>query len=201
MLKKTSASIGLAIATAAGIMLSGAPAQAQSSSVFGCCSSHRIRHHSSNWNGNRTRPRIFIRIFIYNKNNNAAVARNGARQRSGQFQRFQRRRDLRRPLGMEDLRGRGILAPVPLTDPVGARSVSQPVNVPPRITQSAPRSDVDPRDNGQTSTNGVVRPTHGGDAQQGSPTAEEVGQNGIQPNLGTNDSNRDIGSWLTPALS
>jgi hypothetical protein len=204
VLKKTSASIGLVVATAAGILLSGAPAQAQSNSISGCtfCHSARIRHHSSNWNGNRTRPRVFVRIFIYNRNNNVAVARNGQRQRDRQ-QQFQRERRRRAPrlMGAQDLRGRGVLAPAPLTDPARSRSapVNEPFNTVPQINQSAPRTD--PRDNGQISRNGVTHPIQNADSQQTRPGAEEAGQNGIKANPGTNDQDSDIGSWLNPALS
>jgi hypothetical protein len=210
VLKKTSASFGLVVATAAGILLSGAPAQAQNNSISGCtsCHSSRIRHHSSNFNGNRTRPRIFLRIFIYNRNNNVAVARNGQRQRQRERQQqFQRERRRRRGPGPQmlgapqDLRGRGVLAPAPLTGPARTRSapVNEPVNAVPQINQSAPRTD--PRDNGQISRNGVIHPIQNTDSQQNRPGAEEAGQNGIKANPGINDQDRDISSWLNPALS
>lgn len=202
MLKKTSASIGLVIATAAGILLSGAPAQAQTSSVFGCRTCFHSRHHSSNWNGNRTRPRIFIRVFIYNRNNNVAVARNGQRQRQRDLQ-LQRERRRRRGLGIpmagaQDLRGRGVIAPAPLTGPTRAHSVNQPVNAVPQI---APDTRPAPRDNGQVSRNGVVRSFPNTGAQQSRPGAEEAGQNGITANPGINNPDQDIASWLNPALS
>jgi hypothetical protein len=225
VLKKTSASIGLVVATAAGILLSGAPAQAQSSSISSCCFGHHSRHHGSNWNGNRTRPRIFVRIYIYNKNNNAAVARNGARQRqrTDQLQRRIPRRERRGPgvLG-QDLRGRGVLAPAPMIGPERTRSapVNQPVAVTPRVSQSAPRSERDepargvtPRDNGQVSKNGVVRSGQDASAKPnlanqpnepskaGQPGTEEAGQNGLQANPGTNEPNQDINPLLDQALS
>lgn len=222
MLKKTSASIGLVVATAAGILLSGAPAQAQNTFISGCTSCHslRVRHHSANWNGNRTRPRIFVRIFIYNRNNNVAVARNGQRQRQRERQ-FERERRRRRPWdrdavpGAQDLRGRGVLAPAPLTDPARTRSapVNEPVNAVPQVNQSAPRTDLtshgngpdngrdNGRNNGQISKNGVVHPIQNADSQQNRPGAEEAGQNGIKANPGTNNPDQDISSWLNPALS
>lgn len=220
MLKKTSASIGLTVATAAGILLSGAPAQAQSNSIYGCCISHhsRIRHHSSNWNGNR--PRIFVRIFIYNRNNNVAVARNGQRQhqRERQFQIERRRRRGLGGLGLaapaeapapapvlapQDLRGRGVLAPAPLIGPARTRSVpvNAPVNAAPQVGHGVPLAYRAPRDNGQISRNGIIHPIQGGDSQGGQPGAEEYGQNGIQANPGMDDLNQDIGRWLQPALS
>lgn len=76
MLKKTSASTGLVIVTAAGALLASSPAYALDSLAQGCCSSHhhRSHHRNRNWNGNHHRGRIYIRIYIYNKNNNHAVA-------------------------------------------------------------------------------------------------------------------------------
>jgi hypothetical protein len=78
VLKKTSASIGLVIAAAAGAPLMSPPAYAHNDMVRGWHGHHRFSHHSHhrnrNWNGNRHRARIFIRIYIYNKNNNHAVA-------------------------------------------------------------------------------------------------------------------------------
>ena len=79
MLKKTSASIGLVMAAAAAVPLTGSPAYAHANMLRGGWHSHhRYSHHSHhrnrNWNGNRHRGRIFIRIYIYNKNNNHAVA-------------------------------------------------------------------------------------------------------------------------------
>lgn len=102
MLNKTSAYIGLVIATAAGALLANSPANAQVDLVRG---SHHHRHHghhfrfhhrshNRNWNGNHNRPRIFIRIYIYNKNNNRAIA--VARPERGRFSdadRISRRRD------------------------------------------------------------------------------------------------------------
>jgi hypothetical protein len=77
VLKKTSASIGLVIAAAAGAPLTSPSAHA-TMLQGGWHSHHRFSHHSHhrnrNWNGNRHRSRIFIRIYIYNKNNNHAVA-------------------------------------------------------------------------------------------------------------------------------
>jgi hypothetical protein len=76
VLKKTSASTGLVIVTAAGALLASSPAYALDSLAQGCCSSHhhRSHHRNRNWNGNHHRGRIYIRIYIYNKNNNHAVA-------------------------------------------------------------------------------------------------------------------------------
>jgi hypothetical protein len=79
VLKKTSACTGLAITTAAGALFTSSPAYAQAPAWGGgCCgshhSSHFSRHHNRNWNGNHNRPRIFIRIYIYNKNTNHARA-------------------------------------------------------------------------------------------------------------------------------
>ena len=77
MLKQTSASIGLVIAAAAGVQFASSPAHA-AVPQGGWHSHHRSSHHSHhrnhNWNGNRHHRRIFIRIYIYNKNNNHAVA-------------------------------------------------------------------------------------------------------------------------------
>jgi hypothetical protein len=74
VLKKTSAYIGLVIATAAGAVLANSSADAQVNLMSG--SHHRFHHrsHNRNWNGNHHRHRIFIRIYIYNKNNNRAIA-------------------------------------------------------------------------------------------------------------------------------
>ena len=76
MLKKTSASTGLVIVTAAGALLTSSPAYALDSLVRGSHSwnHHRSHHRNHNWNGNRHHGRIFIRIYIYNKNNNRAIA-------------------------------------------------------------------------------------------------------------------------------
>jgi hypothetical protein len=78
VLKKTSASIGLVIAAAAGAPLTSSPAYAHASMLRGRHShhsySHRSHHRNHNWNRNRHRGRIFIRIYVYNKNNNHAVA-------------------------------------------------------------------------------------------------------------------------------
>ncbi len=76
MLKRTSASIGLVIAAALGAPLAGTPAYAHATMAQGWHSSHRhySHHRNHNWNGNRHHGRIFIRIYIYNKNNNHAVA-------------------------------------------------------------------------------------------------------------------------------
>ena len=82
MLKKTSASIGLVLAAAASAPLTSSPAYAHANVLRGGWhshhrSSHHSHHRNRNWNGNRNHRRIFIRIYIYNKNNNhaAAVAR------------------------------------------------------------------------------------------------------------------------------
>ena len=77
MLKKTSASIGLVVAAAAGAPLTSTPAYAQANLLQGWHSHHHhSRHlsHNRNWNGNRHRARIFIRIYVINKNNNRAQA-------------------------------------------------------------------------------------------------------------------------------
>jgi hypothetical protein len=76
VLKRTSASIGLVVAAAAGAPLTSAPAYAQANIIRGSHShhSHHSHHRNRNWNGNRHRARIFIRIYVYNKNNNHAVA-------------------------------------------------------------------------------------------------------------------------------
>jgi hypothetical protein len=79
VLKKTSASIGLVIAAAAGAPLTSPPAYAHANVLQGGWhshhrSSHYSHHRNRNWNGNRHRGRIFIRIYVYNKNNNHAVA-------------------------------------------------------------------------------------------------------------------------------
>jgi hypothetical protein len=76
VLKKTSAYTGLVIVTAAGALLTSSPAYALDSIVQGSHSwnHHRSHHRNHNWNGNRHHGRIFIRIYIYNKNNNRAIA-------------------------------------------------------------------------------------------------------------------------------
>jgi hypothetical protein len=78
VLKKTSASLGLAIAAAFFAPLTSSPAYAHANQLRGWNSHHHSSHHSHhrnrNWNGNRHHGRIFIRIYIYNKNNNHAVA-------------------------------------------------------------------------------------------------------------------------------
>jgi hypothetical protein len=76
VLKKTSAYTGLVIVTAAGALLTSSPAYALDSIVQGSHSwnHYRSHHRNHNWNGNRHHGRIFIRIYIYNKNNNHAVA-------------------------------------------------------------------------------------------------------------------------------
>jgi hypothetical protein len=79
VLKKTSASIGLVIAAAAAAPLTSSPAYAHANQLRGWhgnhhYSSHRSHHRNHNWNGNRHHGRVFIRIYIYNKNNNHAVA-------------------------------------------------------------------------------------------------------------------------------
>jgi len=76
VLKKTSAYTGLVIVTAAGALLTSSPAYALDSLVRGSHvrSHHRSHHRNRNWNGNAHHGRIFIRIYVYNKNNNHAVA-------------------------------------------------------------------------------------------------------------------------------
>ncbi len=76
MLHKTCAYTGLVIATAAGALLASSPAYAMDGLVRGWHhhSYFRSHHRNHNWNGNRHHARIFIRIYIYNKNNNHAVA-------------------------------------------------------------------------------------------------------------------------------
>lgn len=76
VLKKTSAYTGLVIVTAAGALLTSSPAYALDSLVRGSHvrTHHRSHHRNRNWNGNSHHGRIFIRIYIYNKNNNHAVA-------------------------------------------------------------------------------------------------------------------------------
>jgi hypothetical protein len=78
VLKKTSASLGLAISAALFAPLTSSPAYAHANQLRGWHGHHRSSHHSHhrnrNWNGNRHRARIFIRIYVYNKNNNHAVA-------------------------------------------------------------------------------------------------------------------------------
>jgi hypothetical protein len=76
VLKKTSAYTGLVIVTAAGALLTSSPAYALDGLVHGSHIRihHRSHHRNHNWNGNRHHGRIFIRIYIYNKNNNHAVA-------------------------------------------------------------------------------------------------------------------------------
>jgi hypothetical protein len=86
VLKKTSACIGLVVATAAGALPASSPAYAQADLAR---DSHHYRshHHNRNWNGNRHHGRIFIRIYIYNKNTNHAQALAAAprRHRSVRF--------------------------------------------------------------------------------------------------------------------
>jgi hypothetical protein len=76
VLKKTSAYTGLVIVTAAGALLTSSPAYALDGLVRGSHVRfhHRSHHRNHNWNGNAHHGRIFIRIYIYNKNNNHAVA-------------------------------------------------------------------------------------------------------------------------------
>jgi hypothetical protein len=79
VLKKTSASLGLATAAALFAPLTSSPAYAHANQLRGWHghhhrSSHHSHHRNRNWNGNRHRARIFIRIYVYNKNNNHAVA-------------------------------------------------------------------------------------------------------------------------------
>jgi hypothetical protein len=78
VLKKTSASIGLAIAAATTAPLTSSPAYAHANLIRGGHSHHQHRHHSHNRNRNRNqnrnRPRIYIRVYVYNKNNNQAHA-------------------------------------------------------------------------------------------------------------------------------
>jgi hypothetical protein len=77
VLNKTSAYTGLVIVTAAGALLTSSPAYALDSLARGgswSSNHHRSHHRNHNWNGNRHHGRIFIRIYIYNKNNNHAVA-------------------------------------------------------------------------------------------------------------------------------
>lgn len=76
MLKKTSATAGLVIVTAAGALLASSPAYALDGLVRGSSVHvhHRSHHRNRNWNGNSHHGRIFIRIYIYNKNTNHAVA-------------------------------------------------------------------------------------------------------------------------------
>ncbi len=83
MLKKTCATGGLLLATAAGALLTSSPVSAQVPAWGGgCCGSHSSfhsfsRHHNRNWNGNQNTNLNRIRLRIHNRNNNIAVARNG----------------------------------------------------------------------------------------------------------------------------
>jgi hypothetical protein len=76
VLNKTSAYSGLVVVTAAGALLTSSPAYALDSLARGSWSSHhhRSHHRNHNWNGHVHHGRIFIRIYIYNKNNNRAIA-------------------------------------------------------------------------------------------------------------------------------
>ncbi|MCW2946743.1 MAG: hypothetical protein JWR24_3460 [Actinoallomurus sp.] len=76
MLKKTSASIGLVIAAAAGAPLTSSPAYAHANLIRGWHSHHHHHHksHNRNWNANQNRARIFIRVYVINRNTNKAVA-------------------------------------------------------------------------------------------------------------------------------
>jgi hypothetical protein len=77
VLKRTSASLGLAIAAALFAPLTSPPAYAHANLLrgrHGSHQSHYAHHRNRNWNGNRHHGRIFIRIYVYNKNNNRAIA-------------------------------------------------------------------------------------------------------------------------------
>jgi hypothetical protein len=114
VLNKKSASLGLVVSAAAGILLTGSPVNAQADLAGSWHHHHRhsFFHRHGHVSLNHNRPRIFIRIFIYNRNNNVAIARNDQaqaqrerqlqrqrqwereRQRQGDPGRFTRRPDL-----------------------------------------------------------------------------------------------------------
>jgi hypothetical protein len=83
VLKKTCATGGLLLFTAAGALLASSPVSAQvPASGGGCCGSHSSishfsRHHNRNWNGSENSNLNHIRLHINNRNNNIAVARSG----------------------------------------------------------------------------------------------------------------------------
>jgi hypothetical protein len=76
VLKRTKASIPLALAAAAGAPLTSPPANALTNLLQGRHSHHRHSHrsHGRDRNRSRNRPRILIRIHVYNRNDNRARA-------------------------------------------------------------------------------------------------------------------------------
>lgn len=89
VLKKTCATGGLLLATAAGALLTSSPVSAQVPTWGGgCCGSHSSfrhfsRHHNRNWNGNENSNLNHIRLHLNNRNNNIAVARTGRDREEG----------------------------------------------------------------------------------------------------------------------
>ncbi|MFB9834411.1 hypothetical protein [Actinoallomurus acaciae] len=78
MLKKTCAASGLLIATAAGAILTSAPAFAKvPMGGGGCCGGfgNGSGTHNRSWNGNENESLNHIRLRLHNRNNNIAVAR------------------------------------------------------------------------------------------------------------------------------
>jgi hypothetical protein len=73
--KKTCALTGLAVAMAGGVLLTGSPANAQSTLVQ-WRRHHHHRHYSANRNVNlnRNRNRVVVRVNVHNSNHNVAIA-------------------------------------------------------------------------------------------------------------------------------
>ncbi|WP_345438996.1 hypothetical protein [Actinoallomurus vinaceus] len=105
MLKKTFAIGGLAIAAAAGAILTSSPSSAQVPTWHdgGGWSSHHFRFFSHHRNFNANENELFnrIRVRIRNRNNNIAIARNdqaqAQRENQRQFERQQQRQEFEDP--------------------------------------------------------------------------------------------------------
>jgi hypothetical protein len=87
--KKTCTLTGLAVAMAGGVLLTGSPANAQSTLVQWRRHHHHSRHYSvnRNTNFNRNRNRVVVRVHVHNSNRNVAIA---DRERDDDFGLFRR---------------------------------------------------------------------------------------------------------------
>jgi hypothetical protein len=133
VLKKTSVSIGLVIAAAAGAPLTSPPAHASVPQGGWHRHGHyRVSHHSyqrsrnHNRNRNRHRSRIFIRIYIYNKNNNHAVALARPERREARPATFADDAPLFRVPSRDDVTRPAVRTVVPVTPVAPAAPVTEP---------------------------------------------------------------------------
>jgi hypothetical protein len=172
VLKKTSAYTGLVIVTAAGALLTSSPAYALDSLVRGSWSSHhhRSHHRNHNWNGNHHRGRIFIRIYIYNKNNNRAIA----------VARPEHRRH-RRDFIPSTADGFGTTTTTPITPPVGLAQPTPALSDQGTASTDQAPANTTPADQG--STGSAPSSTTGAPAGSGAvtPALDEGATGNVSP--------------------